>query len=112
MELISEIKHLTRINTNTKQTNAEVCVEVVTLMCYVLMTELPVFKPSCFLLLPALLAVILFVYLFFLCPTPSLAFFIEFSHPVNQLASAGLTCHLLVFTTAIFHFNFCTAKAF
>lgn len=75
IELISKGKHPTRINT-AKQTNAEVCVEVVTLVCHVLMTELPVFNPSCFLLPPCSHTV--FVYLFFLCPTPKLAIFVDF----------------------------------
>lgn len=43
-ELISESKHPTRI-IRAKQTNAEVC--VVTLLCHVVMTELPVFNSSC-----------------------------------------------------------------
>lgn len=51
IELISKGKHPTRINT-AKQTNAEVCVEVVALVRHVLMTELPVFNPSCFFLPP------------------------------------------------------------
>lgn len=60
IELISKGKHPTRINT-AKQTNAEVCVEVVTLVCHVLMTELPVFNSSCFLLPPCSHTVCLFV---------------------------------------------------
>lgn len=107
--MISEIKHAKRIK-RAKQIDAVVCVEVVTLVCHVLMAELPFFSlPVFFSRLSSSRSCCSSV----CSPSPltlSLTFLLCFHSP--QLASVNLTCHLSLFTASIFYFTFALANEF